>query len=92
MLEGVYEGLNEDGARKAFKECGYAPLADYVGKGHGGVLRGYAERALVELADGTRQCYRWMLILILMLMLLLMLILMLVMMVAVSAGPPMSVA
>jgi len=53
VLEGVYDGMNEDDARAAFAEVGYGPLADYVGKGHGKVLRTYAERALVELADGN---------------------------------------
>lgn len=53
VLEGIYDGLAEDEAKRAFAECGYAPLATYVEKGHGKALRGYAERALVELADGT---------------------------------------
>ena len=51
VLDGVYDGTMEEEARAAFRELGYAPLADYVKAGHGGMLRRYAERVVVELAD-----------------------------------------
>eukprot|EP00285_Hemiselmis_virescens_P016562 CAMPEP_0173398034 /NCGR_PEP_ID=MMETSP1356-20130122/40307_1 /TAXON_ID=77927 ORGANISM="Hemiselmis virescens, Strain PCC157" /NCGR_SAMPLE_ID=MMETSP1356 /ASSEMBLY_ACC=CAM_ASM_000847 /LENGTH=528 /DNA_ID=CAMNT_0014357443 /DNA_START=144 /DNA_END=1730 /DNA_ORIENTATION=+ len=52
VLQGIYDGINEPDAREAFAKCGYAPLSTYVRDGYGGVLRKYAERALVELAQG----------------------------------------
>ena len=55
ILDGLYAGTMEADARAAFAELGYAPLADYVRAGHGGILRRYAERAVVELADALEE-------------------------------------
>lgn len=47
--------VQEQEARTAFAELGYASLADYVKAGYGGVLRNYAERVVVEIADALAE-------------------------------------
>lgn len=54
VLEGVYEGMGEEEAWAAYQAEGEQAVAHYITQGHGAVLRQYAERVLVELADAVQ--------------------------------------